>query len=244
MPRWDNGWGVQMVAEHRRESDLLSGNQTVAAGFSEKVDLLHLEGVYTWDKSIRVTAKLPLVLDAQRVFPDADGGRIEQRDRGVGDATIAVPLKRYFNLDGRSGSWTLAPQIRVPLGELDSYEVYDRVWGGGVSLGYETETYNYLFSIGVDTWTFEKNTPWLASGHIDLGLNFSLGKLSGHVKWETDFIYEDDGTEKLYVGPHIYLKITDMIHTQIMAKREAHSRRNLLDHGNGKIVRWGLAFVF
>ena len=29
---------------------------------------------------------------------------------GIGTPTLALPLKRYFNLDGRSGSWTLAPQ--------------------------------------------------------------------------------------------------------------------------------------
>lgn len=244
MPRWDNGWGFQIVSENRHESDLMSGDDVVAAGFSEEVDLLHLEGVYTWDKAIRITAKLPLVLDARRELPDGLGGKLIQRDKGVGDATLALPLKRYFNLDGRSGSWTLAPEVRVPLGVTDSYEVFDRVWGSGLSAGYETETYNYLFAIGVSGWIFEGATPSLISGSIDFGVNFSLGDLSGHVKWETDLITESDGTEKLYIGPHLYLKITDMVHTQVMYKHEAHSRRNSLDHGNGDIVKLGIAFVF
>ncbi|MBT5901544.1 MAG: hypothetical protein HOH58_05495 [Opitutaceae bacterium] len=244
MPRWDNGWGVQFVAEQRREKDLMSGGRVVSAGFSEEVDLMHVEGVYTWDKSIRITAKLPLVMDAQREFPDGLGGKRIEHDKGVGDATLALPLKRYFNLDGRSGSWTLAPQVRVPMGAKDNYTVYHRDWGTGISAGYETETYRYLLSIGVDGWIFEGDAPALASGHIDLGINFNLGKLSGHVKWETDYLAKEDGTEKLYIGPHLYLKLTDTVHAQLMYKREAHARRNQLDHGNGTLTKLGIAFVF
>ena len=244
MPRWDHGWGVQLVQEFRRESDLLSGGETVVKGFSENVDILHIEGVYTWDKSIRMTAKLPMVMDASRELLNNEGNKLTQFDEGIGDLTLALPLKKYFNLDGRSGSWTLAPQVRVPLSGDDEYEVYDGVWGAGLSGGYETETHNYLFAIGVNAWTFGEDEPFQASASIDVGLNFQVFKTSGHVKWETDFIYEDDGMEKLLIGPHVYLRINDLIHTQVMYKKEIHSRRNALDHGNGKILKLGLAFVY
>ena len=244
MPRWDNGWGFQFVEEYRHESDLMSGDNIIAEGFSEDVHILHVEGVYTWDKSIRMTVKLPVVLDAKRELQDGVGGEITQRDNGIGDATLALPLKRYFNLDGRSGSWTFAPQVRIPLSGDDEYEVYDNVWGGGVSLGYETETYNYIFAVGLSSWSFESGEPYQASGHLDLGANFRLFKTNGHIKWETDFIFEDDGTEKLYIGPHVYLRLTDTVHAQLMYKNEVHSRRNALDHGNGDIVRLGFGFVF
>lgn len=244
MPRWNNGWGFQLVQEIRRESDLLSGADVVAAGLSEDVDILHVEGVYTWHKSIRATVKLPFVVDASRELPDGVGGKVIQRDEGVGDATFALPLKKYFNLDGRSGSWTLAPQLRVPLSGDDVYEVYDGAWGTGVSAGYETETNRYLFATGISSWVFEGDEPFQASVSMDVGFNFEVFKTSGHVKWETDFIYEDDGLEKLLIGPHLYLKINDMVHTQLMYKKEVHSRRNALDHGNGKVLKLGLAFVF
>ena len=244
MPRWDHGWGVQLVQEMRRESDLMSGSEVIAEGYSEDVDILHLEGVYTWDKSIRMTAKLPFVMDASRELPDGNGGIITQQDEGIGDVTLALPLKKYFNLDGRSGSWTLAPQVRVPLSGDDEYEVYDGAWGAGLSAGYETETYNYLFSTGMGAWSFGDGEPFRASAHMDLGLNFRLFKTSGHVKWETDFIFEDDGHEKLLVGPHVYLRINDEFHAQVMYKKEVHARRNALDHGHGKILKFGLAFVY
>ena len=244
MPRWDNGWGIQMVQEFKREDDLMSGREVVGEGFSEEVDILHLEGVYTWDKSIRMTAKLPIVMDASRELPDGEGGKLTQYDEGIGDLTLALPLKKYFNLDGRSGSWTLAPQVRVPLSGHDEYEVYDGVWGGGLGAGYETETYNYLFSAGVGAWSFGGGQAFQTSAHIDFGLNFRLFKTSGHVKWETDFIHEDDGLEKLLIGPHVYLRINDEFHAQVMYKREAHARRNALDHGHGTYLRLGLAFVY
>ena len=244
MPRWDNGWGFQFVQEYRHESDLMSGGNVVADGFSEDVHILHLEGVYTWDKSIRITAKLPYVIDARREFPDGMGGKVTQTDSGIGDATLALPLKKYFNLDGRSGSWTLAPQIRIPLAGDDEYEVYDGAWGTGISAGYETETYRYIIATGISAWVFDEDEPVQVSGSLDLGFNYQIFNTSGHIKWETDFIYEDDGTEKLYTGPKIYLRITDTVHTQFMFKEEIHSRRNALDHGNGRFVRIGLGFVF
>lgn len=244
MPRWNNGWGIQFVREFREESDLMSGGEVVASGFSEEVDILHVEGVYTREKSIRATAKLPLVLEAARELPDGEGGKVTQHDEGVGDATFALPLKKYFNLDGRSGSWTLAPQVRVPLSGEDPYNVYDGAWGTGVSLGYDTETHRYLYATEIASWVFEGNQPFLASASVNLGLNFRLLQTSGHIVWETDFVYEDDGLETLYVGPHLYIKINDTVHTQVMYKKEVHSRRNVLDHGNGEVLKLGLAFVF
>ena len=75
MPRWSGGWGYQLVQEYRHERDLLLGGRKAYPGFTEDVHLMHLEGVYTWDKSIRLTAKLPYVLDARREMPDGLGGK-------------------------------------------------------------------------------------------------------------------------------------------------------------------------
>ena len=44
MPRWDNGWGLQLIDEYRHESDLLLGRSTAYRGFTEEVHLLHLQG--------------------------------------------------------------------------------------------------------------------------------------------------------------------------------------------------------
>ena len=243
MPRWDDGYGAQLIYDYRHDADLMSGGDVVAKGFSEHVETLHLESVYTWDKSIRATVKLPMVLDARREFPTLDGGKLVQHDSGIGDATVALPLKRYFNLDARSGSWTLAPQVRVPLSSQDDYSVYDGAWGAGIGAGYETETYRFIFATSVSAWRFEGHEPARAAANIDLGLNFNLNGLTGHIKWETDFIYKDDGYESLHIGPKLYLRFTDQWHFMTMLKTEVHTRRNTLDHGNTTFARIGLAFV-
>ena len=46
------------------------GSNKLYPGFSEEINVMHLEGVYTWKKEIRITAKLPYVLDAEREMPD------------------------------------------------------------------------------------------------------------------------------------------------------------------------------
>ena len=44
MPRWDNGWGLQLINEYRHEDDLLLGSRTTYSGFTEDVHLLHFQG--------------------------------------------------------------------------------------------------------------------------------------------------------------------------------------------------------
>ena len=104
MPRWDGGYGFQVLAEQLHRSDLKQGDDVVARGFTEDVTQLHLQGVYTWDRSIRLTAKLPYVVDARREVLGPLGQKVVQRDEGIGDLTVALPLKKYFNLSERSGS--------------------------------------------------------------------------------------------------------------------------------------------
>ena len=64
MPRWDGGYGFQLLSETIHRSDLKRGDTTLASGFTEDISQLHLQGVYTWDRSVRLTAKLPYVVAA------------------------------------------------------------------------------------------------------------------------------------------------------------------------------------
>ena len=130
MPRWDGGYGIQVLYDYIDREDLLEGDETIHKGWSETIQQVHIQGVYTWDRSIRITAKLPVVLDAERINL-VDGQRVVQQDKGIGDLTLALPLKKYFNLMKRSGNWSVAPQIRVPLGSSDEYEVWQLEQGIG-----------------------------------------------------------------------------------------------------------------
>ncbi len=246
MPRWDNGWGFQFVEEYRHESALLMGNDEVGDGLTEDVHITHIEGVYTWDRAIRLTAKLPVINDARRELLDGSGRKFAQRDSGIGDLTLALPLKKYFNLDGRSGNWSLTPQLRVPLGtrDISKYSIADRVWGGGLGLGYETETKHYFFATGVTGWFFEGDEPGEVSAHVDLGYNINIGDKNGQVLWETDFIYESDGTHTLMAGPAIYWRITDVVHVRAEWKHDFMDYQGELDHGDGDAFKLAVGFVF
>ena len=244
MPRWSEGYGIQFIQEYRHESDLLLGKEKVGKGLTEDVEILNIEGVYTWERWIRMTAKLPYVFHAERELFDSQGNVTKQTDQGFGDLTLAIPLKNYFNLDGRSGSWTLAPQFRIPLAGDDEYEIWDGDWGTGFSFGYETETVNWFLGIGVNTWFFEDDKSNEAGSFFDIGLNlFGFGS-SGQITWETDYKWENDGSYLLKSGPAIYWKFSDTVHGRVEWKKDYIDRRGVLDHGNGDIFKIGIGFVY
>ena len=244
MPRWDHGWGLQFVEEYRHEGDLLLGSEKAHSGFTEDVHLLHLQGVYTWDRSIRLTAKLPYVVDARREMPNGLGGKLVERDNGIGDATLALPLKKYFNLDGRSGSWTFKPMLRVPLAGDDDYEIYDNEWGGGLGLGYEFEMSDFAFSSSAVAWSFGGDDPSEVHISVDLGYNFLASATNGSLFWESDFHYEDDGSKTLLAGPAFYWNFNDTSHTRLEWKHDFYDRQGVLDHGNGDVFMLSIGFVY
>ena len=244
MPRWDGGYGFQIRVEHVHRSDLKMGNDVVARGFTENLQQFHLEGVYTWDRSIRITAKLPYVAYARREVLDLDGGKIVQRDEGIGDLTLALPLKHYFNLDSRTGSWTLAPLLRIPLGkEDDEFEVWDGVWGSGLSFGYETETYDWFFATSAGFCIFEQPEPAEWTYSLDLGWN---AREDVQILWESDLSWDDESKFFLSAGPALYLRWNDNIHIRIASKHDFVSRvsSSRPDHGNGDRFSVGVGFVF
>lgn len=244
MPRWSEGYGFQLIQEYRHKRDLLLDDKKVGRGLTEDVHILNLEAVYTWERWIRLTAKLPYILHAEREIFDSQGDVQKQTDSGFGDLTLALPLKKYFNLDGRSGSWTLAPQLRVPIANQDEYSISDGEWGAGFSIGYETETAHWFISTGANLWTFEDQEPFEVGAHLDLGRNFFAFNSSGQILWETDFKWEDDGSYLLKSGPALYWKFTDTIHGRLEWKHDFYDRRGVLDHGNGDTVKIGLGFVY
>lgn len=240
MPRWSNGWGVQVIEERRHERALLGEGTVLSDEQTETLHLLHVEGVYTWHRSIRMTAKLPVVLQAERVAEDGT----TQTSSGLGDFILAVPLKRYFNLDGRSGSWTAAPQLRIPLEPAAGEAAVPHTWGGGLGLGYETETYRYILGAGVDAWALQTNLPNQVSGTVSMGLNYVVGNVSGHIKWKCQGVYRQDASATVRTGPTFYIRLTDRFHAQLQGQVAVFDRAFVPRYGQGSRLRGGLAVVF
>jgi hypothetical protein len=219
MPRWDNGWGMQLEHEYESHSDAVG-------------HLLHLEGVYTWRRWIRVTYKIPWVLTEQSLTDPA-----LPPDSGIGTPVLALPLKKYFNKDGRSGSWSLTPHVFLPvsttlLGRKDEY--------GGLSVGYSQETYRT--TVGVSVAGHVRHEALMPEWHLNLagGGKFYGWDSVGNFRLKVDARYRANGDHALRLGPIAYWRLSDRWHVQ------ASWKRSLVAQGfdDGDWIRSGIGMVF
>jgi hypothetical protein len=208
MPRWDKGWGVQF--EHEVEDSP-----------TKRIHLLHVEGVYTWQRWIRLTYKVPWLLS----------------ESALGTPVLALPLKKYFNNDGRSGSLSLTPEISLPLSQVPLGQS-DKV--AGMNLGYSQETYRTTVDVSLAAHLQRNELP------LEWQLSFAAGgkyypfDSVGNFRLSTDFRYRPGGDYALRVGPLAYWRINDRWHVQ------ASWKRTLAAQGlpSGNWIRSGLAVVF
>lgn len=244
MPRWNGGYGIQTLLENIDKQDLKLGDSVYTKGLSEQIQTLHLQGVYTWTRAVRMTFKLPYTLAARKESLNEFDQTIVEKDQGWGDLTLALPLKRYFNLATRTGNWSITPQVKIPLGkETHRYQVADRLWASGLSLGYETETYQYFFATSLGGWIYENDKAAHLNASLDIGIN-ALDSLQ--VLWENDLKYGEFGRLSYATGPAIYWRWQDHVHSRIEWKHELISRvsRQSPEHGNSDRISIGIGFVF
>lgn len=227
MPRWSDGWGVQAVQEYRHRLEALSDTETQTV----ESHILNIDGVYTWKRWIRVTAKLPLVLNAST----EDG----QDERGLGPFIVALPLKRYFNLSSRSGSWTFAPQLKAPSMVTS---VSSNPWQHGWNFGYETETYRLLFGLSTTLWGNFQDQTFEHGTYTHLGFNLHGFGSSGHLKLNAGIVNRGKRKPTVYkFGPTLYWRITDLWHFQTEWHHHRSRHAAALEENR---LRLGLAMVF
>ena len=140
--------------------------------------------------SLRAAAfKLPYIVDAQREVLGSSGDKVVQRDQGLGDLTLALPLKQYFNLAARSGNWTLAPQVRVPWAKPTT--VTKSLTASGAAdcsrAMRRRPTTGSLLPGSVSGFEGPEPAEWHYS--LDLGWN-ALDYLQ--ILWESDLHWDDD----------------------------------------------------
>ena len=165
MPRWSGGWGYEFHYEYRTEDDLLMGSEALHKGFKEEVEVFHMDWVYTWKKEVRITVKLPYVINAEREMPDGSGGKSIQKDDGFGDLR-SFALKRYQS-DGKSGSGRLNSCFVFPFRKRMNtiFITKSSRWNRG---GYEAETADFFFG-WPGGWVFDGGRP--AELHTTLTLD-------------------------------------------------------------------------
>lgn len=174
-PRWEDGYGLQLRHEWYGSDELLDGDSTVSNPLNRGryVHRTWLEGVYTFDRSKRLTFKLPQIHQRRRVIQD--GVAVTQKGEGLGDLVLGLPLKLYENRKRSTHNFSLTPSLRVPTGSSSgSFPVGDGSWDLGLSLSYSSEDPFWYQLYDLYYWVNTDGAGGRSEGD-ELGLDINLG---------------------------------------------------------------------
>jgi len=259
-PRWAGGYGGQVRYSSRFSDELLKGDDKVSNVDAKKreVNKLWLEGIYTFDRSLRVTLKVPYI--DQKRSGLKEGTRITERGKGWGDAILALPLKKYTNHSSSTENISLTPQIRVPTGSTDDdYPVSDGSWDTGLSLSYSSEDPLYYTLFDLFYWNNQSGENGAHEGDL-WGLDINLGYHPYHnnkndtgifIMADLSARHEDqgrsdsgiDGGEYISAGPILIL-----YKKNLMARFEYHvpfyERVDAEQLSRGETWQWAIGATF
>jgi len=244
VPRWAGGYGAQVFIEQRWSDNLLSGSRTLdnPSNLYERKQLTHLEAVYTFKPWIRVTGKMPYIRQWQRVA-DPEGGTYTKRNDGIGDLTLALPIRKYTNGWGYSGHFGIVPQIRLPLGnDSGDYPISDGTTDYGFSMTFERETPVYIISIDTTYW-WEQGRSTDETWSIDFGLGWNFSD-HGSFRWETELERKRGGDKWLATGPALLWNFNDIVLARIEYKNAIYERVSGIGFTRGNILRVGIGVVY
>jgi len=174
-PRWAKGYGFQVRHEQYGSDDLRQEHDGAAnpLGLERFVDTTWLEGVYTFDRAVRVTIKIPY-MDQTRVKA-INGVGVPQRNSGLGDVILGLPLKRYKNQGATTSNWGVTPSIRIPTGSSSGeFPLSDGSWDLGLSVGYSWESPRFYQLYDLHYWKQGSGDRGMRSGD-HWGLDVNLG---------------------------------------------------------------------
>lgn len=153
----------------------MSGTKDTENPLGRKLEIrtTWLEGVYTFKRELRVTAKVPWI-DQSRTVLEA-GTPVRQRGRGIGDAILGLQLKRYYNKESSTGNFGLTPSVRMPTGSTDdAYPVGDGSWDVGLSASFSAEAANLFQFYDLFYWKNGDGKKGIEQGDV-LGFDLNLG---------------------------------------------------------------------
>lgn len=168
-----------------------------------------LEGVYTFQPAVRMTLKVP--------YANGD----------VGDAILAVPLKRYTNKNAFTANWGITPSVRMPTGGGSQ-------WDAGLSISYSSETPDVyqlydVFRLG-DTTGLD----------VNVGLVFASGRGSSwFALW--DVTARDTPTGQYVLTGPVAVYFKDNVVFRAEYKFEAYDDDS---NWNGDFINVGVGLVY
>lgn len=244
-PRWSGGWGFQFRYE-TLGSDRGIGEEYNGLSKSYYRNTTWFEGVYTWKRSIRATFKIPYhKINNERQLIDSANPTLS--NSGIGDLILALPLKKYSNMELSTSNFGLTPQIRLKTGG-NTNPVTSKS-GYGLSLSYSTENPKFYQLYDVFGWTlddgskmvgFDINIGWhpIHNNENNSGV-FVMWDGTYRLNWDKD----ENSDSRLYTGPvAVYYKGNIM--TRIDIKIPINEKVEKASLSQGTIFQAGIGFVF
>lgn len=219
-PRWAGGYGFQVRAERYGSDELKLGSTRVPNRFGVEryVNTIWTEGVYTFNRSVRVTLKIPYV-DQSRTT-SIDGNGVRQQNTGIGDVVVGLPFKKYKNHGSVTQNWGFTPSIRIPAGsDTGSFPISDGSWDVGLSLSYAWENPKVYQLYDIYYWQQGSGSNGMQTGN-SWGLDVNVGLHPWHsndtdsgvfLLWDISAHHEDppnlqnlttaSGGDRVHTGP-------------------------------------------
>ncbi len=232
-PRWSGGYGFQIRHESFGSDRTINDKDMLSSYYQQTY---WLEGVYTWHRSKRITFKLPYHK------ADEKNGNIKFTDNAVGDLILAVPLKKYSNLNRSTQNFGFTPQVRIPL--LDEKGIESGHLGAGVSLAYTLESFSFYQFYDVFGWVYDDKDD-------QLGLDVNLGIHPYHnnntntgvfLIWDLSCRWEESSTI-LLSGP-VLMPYRQNMMARLEVKFPVVENGKSTQLSRGLTINTGIGFVF
>ena len=258
-PRWAGGYGVQLFQVHSIADDLRHGKSTVPNphGRESRMDTTWLEGVYTFRREFRITAKVPYV-DKSRQWL-RNGEAIRQTGHGLGDIIIGAPLKKYVNKKGYTYNLSLTPNLRLPTGSTDDdWPVGDGSWDAGLSLSFSFSTPKWYQLYDLYYWkngsgrhfdhgdelAFDANIGWHGwhDNDTDRGLFLMLDIAARHIESGKNQLVDPAG-DTIAVGPVVMYYHEDWIF-KLEYRQTVYDKAKAMRFGDNRRFAVGFGLTF
>jgi len=261
-PRWAEGYGFQLRQVHFGSDDLMRGSDSIdnPLGIERFVDTTWLEGVYTFDRSLRATIKVPYI--NQRRLTAINGVGVRQKSSGIGDVVLSLPLKRYKNQGATTQNWAITPSLRIPTGSSSGdFPVSDGSWDVGLSISHSRETPRIYQLYDLYYWNQGSGKRGMQTGN-SWGLDINVGLHPWHnndnnsglfTLWDISARHDDapnaqnlttaSGGDRVQTGPIlVYYRQNFMARAEIKLMAYERVDGTSTSRGNEFSVSFGLTF--
>ncbi len=261
-PRWEGGYGFQIRRESYGSDKLIDGDSAISnpLGLERYVEKTWLEGVYTFERSARVTFKLPYV--EQNRVKNLAGSAVRQRTEGIGDLILGVPLKHYINKGAGTQNFGFTPSLRVPTGSSSGdFPISDGSTDIGLSLSHSYESPKWYTLVDLFTWINNEGARDMHEGDV-YGLDVNLGYHPYHdndtnsgafVMWDMTARYSDEssaetlttasGGTRVQTGP-LFVLYKDNIMFRAEYKYPLYEKASGISNSRGQEFNIGIGITF